>query len=233
MRSYGVAFSPDGTRLATASWMDGQGVGRRFGPGGAHPVRPHRGGHWRGLQPRWDAPGHGQPGSDGQGVGRRSGQEVLTLSGHTNAVSGVAFSPDGTRLATASADQTAKVWDVASGQEVLTLPATPIRSMAWPSAPMGHAWPRPAGIRRRRCGTSLGPRSAHPVRPHRLGLWRGLQPRWDTPGHGQRDRTVRVYTLNIEDLMALVRRRITRSLTSPGVPEVSARRGRMSAAGNA
>jgi predicted NACHT family NTPase len=45
----------------------------------------------------------------------------LALAGHTNTVNGVAFSPDGTRLATASLDNTAKVWDAASGQEVFTL----------------------------------------------------------------------------------------------------------------
>ena len=35
--------------------------------------------------------------------------------------SGVAFSPDGKRLATVSADQTPKVWDAQSGKELLTL----------------------------------------------------------------------------------------------------------------
>ncbi|MGQ0604202.1 MAG: nSTAND1 domain-containing NTPase, partial [Anaerolineales bacterium] len=45
----------------------------------------------------------------------------LTLTGHTGDVTGIAFSPDGTRLATASDDQTARVWDATTGHELLTL----------------------------------------------------------------------------------------------------------------
>ncbi len=50
-----------------------------------------------------------------------TGQEILTLKGHTGAVCSVAFSPDGKRLASASRDETVKVWDAATGQEILTL----------------------------------------------------------------------------------------------------------------
>ena len=50
-----------------------------------------------------------------------TGQEILTLKGHTDKVVSVAFSPDGKRLASASWDGTVKVWDAATGQEMLTL----------------------------------------------------------------------------------------------------------------
>jgi hypothetical protein len=47
--------------------------------------------------------------------------EPLTLQGHTAEVTGVCFSPDGRRLASASGDQTVKVWDAQTGQETRTL----------------------------------------------------------------------------------------------------------------
>jgi WD40 repeat protein len=50
-----------------------------------------------------------------------SSQVRMTLRGHSDIVTSVAFSPDGKRLATGSEDHTAKVWDTASGKELLTL----------------------------------------------------------------------------------------------------------------
>jgi WD40 repeat protein len=93
------------------------------------------------------------------------------LEGHTNAIAAVAFSPDGKRLATASFDKTAKVWDVSSGEEWLTL--------------TGHT----DALR----GVSFSPDGK------RLATASG-------------DGTVRVYVLDVEELEALARGRVTRSL---------------------
>jgi WD40 repeat protein len=51
----------------------------------------------------------------------RTGQELLTLSGHTGEVMNLAFSPDSKRLVTTSLDHTAKIWDTTTGQELLSL----------------------------------------------------------------------------------------------------------------
>ena len=52
-----------------------------------------------------------------------SGQELLSMSGHTDKVQGLAFRFDGKRVASASHDGTARVWDVTTGLELLTLNA--------------------------------------------------------------------------------------------------------------
>jgi WD40 repeat protein/serine/threonine protein kinase len=123
-----MAFSPDSQRIVTGWLLDRARVwdmvtGRElltlndsginsvaFSPDGQRIVT----GSYAGAVKVWDA---------------ASGRELLTLKGHSSgtnsmafspAINSVAFSPDGQRIVTGSYDYTAKVWEVASGKELLT-----------------------------------------------------------------------------------------------------------------
>ncbi|MCK4976844.1 MAG: WD40 repeat domain-containing protein, partial [Anaerolineales bacterium] len=136
-RVCGVAFDPNGARLATASW-DGTATIWQAETGQAlHNLSGHTDGVTTitfspdgalvatgsddGLVKLWDA---------------SSGAELSTLAGHIRqesgfftGVMGVAFSPDGARLVTAGTDGVARMWDVATlqrgdlkiGDELLSL----------------------------------------------------------------------------------------------------------------
>jgi WD40 repeat protein len=64
--------------------------------------------------------------------------DLRTFSGQTGAVTGVAWSPDGRRVASASTDNTVKVWDTKTAQEVFSLKGhtAPVGGVAW--SPDGH-----------------------------------------------------------------------------------------------
>jgi WD40 repeat protein/basic membrane lipoprotein Med (substrate-binding protein (PBP1-ABC) superfamily)/transcriptional regulator with XRE-family HTH domain len=214
----GLAISPDATRLASASddykakiWDISNGILRdeptlsRDHPGGVLAIAFNKDGSrlvtgaQDGAARIWDTV---------------TGQEILTLRGHIDSVLAVGFNPDGTRVAAAAADGAAKVWDSSTGEELLEL--------------TGHT----------NAVTSIafspdGTRIATASRDGTAKLWDAVTGdemlTFDGDGSGLSDigfspdgkllatggeNSVRVYLLNMEDLIALASTRVTRDLTS-------------------
>ena len=69
-----------------------------------------------GVLSRWHDTGFGQRTSRSSSGMCRHASFAKSLVGHTNWVRGLAISPDGTMIASASHDKTAKLWDLQSGE---------------------------------------------------------------------------------------------------------------------
>jgi WD40 repeat protein len=133
---YKVSFSPDGTRLAAATFHGLQvwtytldsvepifleesqaivtipdGSSGIFSPDGKWLAALSLSTASGNAVKLWDA---------------NSGQELLTMVGHTAWVAGLAFSPDGKRLASTSLDGTVRIWSLTPGGETITVLAPPV-----------------------------------------------------------------------------------------------------------
>ena len=143
-----------------------------------------------------------------------SNQELLTFRGHADSVWSLAFSPDGKRLATASLDGMARVWDVKEGEEVFTLRGHNNAVVAVAFSPDGRRiatasrdgavklWDAATGLELLTFfgdGSALNSLAFSPDGSRLV-----------TSG----DAGLRVYFMNMDELVAFARTRVTRSLTS-------------------
>jgi WD40 repeat protein len=107
-----VAFSPDGKRLATASYNH---MAKIWDADSGQEVLTLRGHSNNVNSVAFSPDGKRLATASNDNTAKiwdaASGHEVLTLRGHTKFVFSVAFSPDGKRLATANQDDTVEIWD--------------------------------------------------------------------------------------------------------------------------
>jgi eukaryotic-like serine/threonine-protein kinase len=126
-------------------------------------------------------------------------------------VNSVAWSPDGKRLATVSDDITVKVWDVDSGKDVLTLrgQTRDVLDVAW--SPDG-----------KRLATSddstvklwnAASRQEVMLRDHTRVWSLSWSPDGKSLATGEEGGTVRIYVIDIHELVSLARTRVIRALT--------------------
>ena len=223
-----IAFSPDGARLATVA---GSAVRVWDVSGGAidAPMMTYipRGVTYEAapLAVAWNPRGGqlavGLGGGIVHVVDSERGTLLATLTGQRDLVLDLAYSPDGTRIATANADHTAQVWTVqAAAQQTEPLAATELFTLR------GHA----AGIAR----IAFSPDGTRLVTGDLEGVirfWDAATGRATLDFPGQTDRisglafdpggaylavsgdAIHLYLLRLDDLIALARSRVTRDLT--------------------
>ena len=117
-----ASFSPDGRRIVTAS----EDKTARLWDASSGSLIASPEGHEDEVLSACVQPGR-RPDrdrvlrQDGAAVGREHRRLIASLQGHEDAVLSASFSPDGGRIVTASADNTARLWDARSGSLIAVL----------------------------------------------------------------------------------------------------------------
>ena len=133
-----VCFSPDGKRLASASWDNTVKVWDAVR--GQNPLVLHRSSGSVGFSPDGKRLAISRPEDNAVKVlDVATGEELLTLKGHTKYVESICFSRDGKLVVSGSHDNTARVWDTATGQLLHTFRGHPDMVFAVAFSPDGKS----------------------------------------------------------------------------------------------
>ncbi len=179
-----IAFSPDSKRVITGSYDDtgivwDAATGKRITPTGA----PHQRRPLGRLHPRRPARHHGEREELVLMWDAATGAHVRTFVGHIADIHSIVPSPDGRTMLTGSRDGTARLWDLATGRELLTLTTDATRK-TWAVVSPGRAVRR-ARKRAAACSGTASPSRRREIdqffaegyRPGLLAeVWRGERP---------------------------------------------------------
>ncbi len=210
----GVAFSPDGSRIATASedWTakvwdaetgkilftldhTDEAESVVFSPDGK--IIATAGASRTAIL--WDA---------------LTGKKLFSLTDHKDSIGQVVFSPDGTRLATASRDGSAKVWDAVSEKVLFTLLGHDGTVFSVAFSPDGKTVATASADKTAKLWDVLTGKGLLTLRAPDGLTSVAFSPDGSQLAVASRDGTDRIYLLKIEDLMALAKQRVTRSLST-------------------
>ena len=116
-KAHAAAFSPDGTRLVTASE---DGTARVWDAATGRPITPPfqhaEGVAWAAFSPDGTRVVTASEDRTAQVWDATDGRRLTPPLSHGDDVTRAVFSPDGTRIATASSDRSARVWDPSDGR---------------------------------------------------------------------------------------------------------------------
>jgi WD40 repeat protein len=150
-----------------------------------------------------------------------TGKEVLSFSGHGQGVgnNGITFSPDGKWVATSGDDATIQVWDAQSGQVIFKLTGHTGPTFGVAFSPDGRSLAT-SSVDRTIKIWQLPAAGGEVTEPLTLygntgAVYRiAFSPDGTRLASAGRNPTARVYTLSIEELVAIAQSRLTRSLTA-------------------
>jgi len=208
---YGVAWSPEGSRLATASE---DATARVWDVETGKEMLILSGDGSRINAVAWSLDGKRLATANWDNTAKvwnpATGEEMLILVGHRSNLTSVAWSPDGKRLVTGSEDRTARVWDSSTGKDLLVLSGhtASVSSVAW--SPDGKRLATGSEDSTAKVWDSKTGKEMLTLYGQRDSVW-GVA--WSPDGKqlatASSDRTVQIYAMDIHDLMALARSRVT------------------------
>ena len=144
---------------------------------------------------------------------------VLSLSTYTGTIHSIAYSPDSTRIAMALFEGTVKVWDATTGKELYTLYShtSGVNSAAFSPDGKYLAATVARGVIKLWDLSQVGQPDAQPISLY--GHTKSVGPLAFSPdgkrlATGSADGTVRIYALDLDDLIAIAKSRVTRTLTA-------------------
>jgi WD40 repeat protein len=145
----------------------------------------------------------------------KTGQRVLTMPDQWGLIFGLAFYPDGGRFATGAQDGVLRIWDAKTGDELLALPGhtSYIADIRFSADGKYMATAGIDGIAKlwdAKTGKELLTLTGHTAGISGVSF----SPDGTRLATSSQDGTIRVYLLEIEELIELAKSRLTRSLTT-------------------